>query len=50
MKKMFPKELLVDELDLPYNDSNVSKDTFNDINTLFVHIINTNRKEYKTRG
>ena len=33
-----------------YDDSTVYKDTFNEIDTLYIHVINTNRKEYKTRG
>lgn len=39
-----------EEIDIIYDDSSVYKETFNDIDTLYVHVINTNRKEYKTRG
>ena len=39
-----------EHIDVIYDDSSVYKETFNDINTLFIHVINMNRKEYKTRG
>lgn len=38
-----------EKIDIIYDDSPVYKDTFNDIDTLYVHVINTNRKVYKTR-
>lgn len=39
-----------EKIDILYDDSTVYKETFNDIDTLYIHVINTNRKEYKTRG
>ena len=39
-----------ENIDIIYDDSNVYKETFNDVDTLYVHVINTNRKEYNTRG
>lgn len=39
-----------ENIDVIYDDSLVYKETFNDIDTLYIHVINTNRKEYKTRG
>lgn len=36
-------------IDILYDDSPVYKDTFNHIDTLYVHIVNPNRKQYKTR-
>jgi len=39
-----------EKIDIIYDDSSVYKETFNEIDTLFIHVINTNRKQYKTRG
>ena len=33
-----------------YDDSCIYKETFNDHETLYIHVINPNRKEYCTRG
>jgi len=39
-----------EEIDVLYDDSNIYKPTFDDIDTLYVHVINTKRKQYNTRG
>ena len=41
---------LREDIDVIYDDSSVYKETFNEHDTLFIHVINMNRKEYKTRG
>lgn len=36
-------------VDILYDDSPVYKDTFNDIDTLYVHVVNPKRKQYEVR-